>query len=98
MAQLTQSKLAEIGFTVLSHPPYSPDLSPSDYYLFSPIKNSLRGKMYYSAEEVNVDLENWFTLKPADFYANGIKQLPECWQKCVDPKGDYFQHFRSTDK
>ena len=90
MARLTQSKLAEIGFMVLPHPLYSPDLSPSDYYLFSP--------MNHSAEEVNNDLENWFTSKSADFYANGIKQLPECWKKCVDLKGDYFQYFRSTDK
>ena len=79
-ARLTQSKLAEIGFTVLPHPPYSLDLSPSDYYLFSSMKNSLCGKTYHSAEEVNGDLENWFALKPADFYANGIKQLPERWK------------------
>ena len=98
MAQLTQSKLAEISFMVLPHPPYSLDLSPSDYYLFSPMKNSLCGKMYHSAEEVNGDLENWFTSKPADFYANSIKQLPECWKKCMDLKGDCFQHFRSTDE
>ena len=63
-----------------------------------PMKNSLRGKMYHSAEEVNGDLENWFASKPADSYANGIKQLPERWKKCVDLKGDYFQHFRSTDE
>ena len=62
------------------------------------MKNSLRGKTYHSAEEVNGDLENWFASKPADFYANGIKQLPERWKKCVDLKGDYFQHFRSTDE
>ena len=97
-ARLTQSKLAEIGFTVLPHPPYSPDLSPSDYYLFSPMKNSLRGKTYHTAEEVNGDLENRFTSKPAYFYANGIKQLSVRWKKCVDLKGDYFQHFRSTDE
>ena len=30
------------GFVELSHPPYSPDLAPSDFYLFSILKNSLR--------------------------------------------------------
>ena len=71
--RLTQSKLAEIGFTVLPHPPYSPDICPSDYYLFSPMKNSLCGKTYHSAKEINVDLENWLASKPAEFFANGIK-------------------------
>ena len=77
-ARLTQSKLAKIGFTILPHPP---DLSPSDYYmyLFSPMKNSLRGKTYHSLKKLMViwktgSLQNYLC---ANFYANGIKQLPE---------------------
>jgi hypothetical protein len=35
--------LASLGFTVLSHPTYSPDLAPSDYALFD-IKGVLHGK------------------------------------------------------
>jgi len=30
----TQKKLAYLGFQCLDHPPYSPDLDPSDYHLF----------------------------------------------------------------
>jgi len=30
----TQKKLAYLGFQCLDHPPYSPDLAPSDYHLF----------------------------------------------------------------
>jgi histone-lysine N-methyltransferase SETMAR len=30
----TQKKLAYLGFYSLDHPPYSPDLAPSDYHLF----------------------------------------------------------------
>ncbi|GFT25713.1 mariner Mos1 transposase [Trichonephila clavipes] len=29
-----QQKLNALGWEVLSHPPYSPDMAPSDYYLF----------------------------------------------------------------
>ena len=29
-----QKKLAYLGFQCLDHPPYSPDLAPSDYHLF----------------------------------------------------------------
>jgi len=49
------------------------------------MKNSLRRKTYQSAEEVNGDLENRFASKPADFYANDIKQLPERWKKVCGP-------------
>jgi len=34
----TQKKLAYLGFQVLDHPPYSPDLAPSDYHLFPGLK------------------------------------------------------------
>jgi len=31
----TQKKLAYLGFQCLDHPPYSPNLAPSDYHLYS---------------------------------------------------------------
>ena len=34
----THKKLAYLGFHCLDHPPYSPDLAPSDYYLFPGLK------------------------------------------------------------
>ena len=33
---------------VLNHPPYSPDLSPCDFFLFSRLKKMLSGKKYTS--------------------------------------------------
>jgi histone-lysine N-methyltransferase SETMAR len=34
----TQKKLAYLGVQYLDHPPYSPDLAPSDYHLFPGLK------------------------------------------------------------
>jgi len=39
-ALATQKKLAYLGFQCLDHPPYSPDLAPSDYHLFSGLKKN----------------------------------------------------------
>jgi len=39
-ALATQKKLAYLGFQCLDHPPYSPDLAPSDYHLFPELKNN----------------------------------------------------------
>jgi len=36
----THKKLAYLGFHCLDHPPYSPDLAPSDYHLFPGRKNN----------------------------------------------------------
>uniref|UniRef100_A0A914D7V4 Histone-lysine N-methyltransferase SETMAR n=1 Tax=Acrobeloides nanus TaxID=290746 RepID=A0A914D7V4_9BILA len=40
----TQQKIQDMGWEHLEHPPYSPDLSPSDFYLFRSLEHWLRGK------------------------------------------------------
>jgi len=37
-ALAAQMKLAYLGLQFLDHPPYSPDLAPSDYHLFPGLK------------------------------------------------------------
>jgi hypothetical protein len=34
------------GWELLSYPLYTPDLAPSDYHLFGPLKDHLRGHHY----------------------------------------------------
>lgn len=36
------AKLSELNFKLLPHPPYNPDLTPSDYFLFSDLKKTSR--------------------------------------------------------
>ena len=40
-ALATQKKVAYLGFRCLYHSPYSPDLAPSDYHLFSGLKKTI---------------------------------------------------------
>ena len=47
---VTSQKLRELGWEVLMHPPYSPNLAPSDYHLFRSLKNSLNGVKLASKE------------------------------------------------
>jgi len=42
---VTRQKLLQHGWNVLPHPPYSPDLAPSDFHLFRSLQNSLNGKI-----------------------------------------------------
>jgi len=38
--------------TVVPQPPYSPDLGPADFFLFSKLKSSLKGRRFQTVEEI----------------------------------------------
>jgi len=48
----TMSKSNELGFNPLPHPPYSPDLAPSDYWLFADLEKMLQRKGFDTNVEV----------------------------------------------
>jgi histone-lysine N-methyltransferase SETMAR len=39
---------------ILLHPAYSPDLVPSDFHLFSPVKDALGGKRFRADNEIKL--------------------------------------------
>jgi len=52
MSRVAQAVVKDIGFQQLSHPPYSPDLTPSDFYLFRLMKQHLRGTRFFDDDEL----------------------------------------------
>ena len=71
----TRETIASFGRTTLPHPPFSPDLAPSDYHLFGPTKEGLRGKHYSSDEEVKTGVKKWLKELSTKFYGAGIYAL-----------------------
>jgi len=75
-ALATQKKLAYLGFQCLHHPPYSPDLSPSDYHLFPGLKKKqLKVRHFSSDAEVIAAAENWFDGQPSDFFFEWLAKV-----------------------
>jgi histone-lysine N-methyltransferase SETMAR len=60
MPAKSQAAIRQCGFQQLNHPPYSPDLAPSDYFLFRVMKKFLRGKRFSSNEEVKEQSKDFF--------------------------------------
>ena len=67
-ALATQKKLAYVGFHCLDHPPYSPDMAPSDYQRFPGLKKQLKGRHFSSDAEVIAAAENWLDGQPSKFF------------------------------
>jgi len=64
----TQKKLAYLGFQCLDHPPYSPDLAPSDYHLFPGLKKELKVRHFSSDAEVIAAAEIWLDGQLPDLF------------------------------
>ena len=64
----TIAKLHELHIELLPHPSYSPDLTPSYYWLFAVLKRMLPGKRFGSNEEVILETEAYFEVKHKSFY------------------------------
>uniref|UniRef100_H2ZZ49 Mos1 transposase HTH domain-containing protein n=1 Tax=Latimeria chalumnae TaxID=7897 RepID=H2ZZ49_LATCH len=86
-ARVALAATHECGFEQLDHPPYSPDLAPSNYYLFQHLKAYLRGKRFSNDEELMEAIEE----QSKDFYFAGIDSLKDKWSKCIEVKGDYIE-------
>ena len=89
-AKLTQHKISALGWEALPHPPYSPDIAPSDYHLFRSLEHFLRGKQFTEVEQVKTAVEEFFASKDQAFYKRGIELLAERWSKVIDANGEYF--------
>ncbi|PNF23181.1 hypothetical protein B7P43_G02737 [Cryptotermes secundus] len=84
----TAETLQKLKFDVMAHPPYSPDLAPSDYHLFGPLKEALRGRRFTSDQEVKEAVHVWLATQPKTFFSEGIRKLVQRWTKCVEKQGD----------
>lgn len=85
------STIANCGFEVLRHPPYSPDLAPSDFYLFNHLKKNLRGQQFASKTELRDSVMQFLENKPPEFYKSAFTELAARWRKCVNVYGNYIE-------
>ena len=59
------------GYELIPHPAYSPDLAPSDFFLFPNLKKDIRRLHFRYDEEVVMAVEEWVNGKDPDFFSLG---------------------------
>lgn len=89
-AKVTQDKIRDLGWDLLPHPAYSPDIAPSDYHLFRSLRGFLQGKKFANIEVIETALNQFFASKPRSFYDQGIKNLVQKWQDVIYNDGEYL--------
>lgn len=86
MEYLTQKNKAKLPQT-----PYSPDLAPQDFILFSRITSMLNGKHHGSVEAVQKAMARELKSIPVQAFLEVYEIWKTRWKQCVDVEGCNFK-------
>ena len=89
--EVVKSFLASEKVKVLNHPPYSPDLSPCDFFLFPRLKKMLSGNKYTSRSSLGSAIYQYLQQIPKEDYLSSFRDWVKRLQKCLSVKGEYFE-------
>jgi len=67
-ARSTVGTIQDLSFECLPQLPCSPDLTPSDFHVFGPLKEAMGGKSFRSDKEVQQAMHEWLRSQPKDFF------------------------------
>jgi histone-lysine N-methyltransferase SETMAR len=76
-ATATVPTVQRLGFELLPHPPYSPDLASSDYHIFGSLNETMRSHKFGSHGDVQQVVRTWLHEQPKSFFFEGMKKLVE---------------------
>ena len=79
------------NFEVVSHAPYSPDLAPSDFWLFPTLKDTLHGRTFSSLSALETAIFQWSERTPKEAFAAAMQSWLEHCEKCVRLQGYYVE-------
>jgi len=83
--------LAERSISVITQPPYSPDLAPSDFWLFPTLKTDLKGMRFATMEDIKSNVTAELRTIPKEAFHQCFQQWQDRWSKCVRAQGSYFE-------
>ena len=90
VAKCVNSHLNNNGFILIRHSPYSPDLAPSDFWLFDALKRQLTD--HYDQNSLKNEITAILKNLPKEEFLKTFNKWLERMQHCIDNEGNYFEH------
>jgi hypothetical protein len=88
---VTTKLSASLGYEILPYPPYSPDMAPSDVFLFPRLKHPPRSKRFQDDDDVISSVKDFLNSQNETFYNQGIQMVLHRWVKYVAFQGAYVE-------
>jgi histone-lysine N-methyltransferase SETMAR len=70
---LPQDLIVTFGWEQFDHPPYNPDLAPSDFHVILYLKTFPGGWRFHDDNKIKEAINTWFALQAASFYDAGTQ-------------------------
>ena len=79
-----QQFVANNNMTITTHPPYSPDLEPYDFFLFPRMKRRMNGKRFADVCEVKKKTLKVLKNISTEESQKCFQQWEKCWYKSIE--------------
>lgn len=79
------------NFEEIPHSIYWPDLAPTSYHLIPNLETAFSGRRFSSDKAVIDAVNTYFESLDEFSFKQGITELEQRWNKCIQAKGDYFE-------
>ena len=83
--------LATKQITVLEQPVYSPDLAPSEFFLFPTIKEILTRRHFDDIDDIRSNTMAALKAIPQNQLQNCFEGCTRRWHRCIASQGEYFE-------
>jgi histone-lysine N-methyltransferase SETMAR len=90
-SKVTQKEIISLGFKRTPHPPYSPDIAPSDFFLFGYTKGKLKKHISLDPEDLLHNLWGIFSSISDDMKRNVFKAWIKRCNRVAMTGGDYYE-------
>ena len=76
--------------SLINHPPYSPDLSPCDYFLFRKLKTKMKEAFYDDIPAIQAVVTEVLKKIPINDIKKSMHALVDRSKRCIKSNGTYF--------
>ncbi|XP_018406162.1 PREDICTED: putative uncharacterized protein FLJ37770 [Cyphomyrmex costatus] len=76
---------------LVNHSPYSPDLTPCDFYLFGKLHLPMKGMRYADIPTIQKACTIILRAMPANDLKSSFEKLLSRANQCIEAEGDYFE-------
>ena len=75
----------------MDYPPYLPDLSPCDYFLFPKLKIAMKGAFYDDVPTIQSAVTQVLKNIPKTEFKKSMDKLVDRSKRCIESYGAYFE-------